>query len=82
MGAVLWRQRFIRLSSLVWLEPWAEVSAKSVRAFLRPVDLPALGIDGDSNAPSRLVAAVSVATARLDERLNLRRPLLLGCRSA
>ena len=43
-----------------------------VRAFLRPVDLLTLGVDGDPNAPPGLVAPVSVATARLDERFNLR----------
>ena len=43
-----------------------------VGAFLRPVDLVALGVDGDANAPPGLVAPIRVAAARLDERLNLR----------
>ena len=43
-----------------------------VRAFLRPVDLLALGVDGDPNAPPGLVAPIGVATARLDERFDLR----------
>ena len=43
-----------------------------VRAFLRPVDLLALGVDGDPNAPPGLVAPIRVAAARLDERFNLR----------
>jgi hypothetical protein len=52
----------------------AEDAAQSgiVGAFLRPVDLFALGVDGDSNTPSGLVAAVCVATACLDERFNVR----------
>jgi hypothetical protein len=37
-----------------------------VRAFLRPVDLPALGVDGDADAPPGLVAPVDIATASLD----------------
>ena len=43
-----------------------------VRAFLRPVDLLALGIDSDPDAPSGLVVPIDVATTRLDERLDLR----------
>ena len=43
-----------------------------VRTFLRPVDLAALGVDGDADAPPGLVAPVGVATARLDQRLDLR----------
>src|SRR6516225_1046976 len=41
-----------------------------VRAFLGPVDLPARGIDGYSNAPPGEVAALRIATAPLDERLD------------
>src|SRR5580704_4522920 len=37
------------------------------RAFLRPVDLLALGVDGDPDAPSGLIASVLVATAGLDQ---------------
>src|SRR5262249_794511 len=37
------------------------------RAFLRPVDLPVFGVDGDSNPPSGLIAALILATARLDK---------------
>ena len=43
-----------------------------VRAFLRPVDLPAFRVDGDADAPSGLIAPIRVATARLDERFDLR----------
>ena len=43
-----------------------------VRAFLRPVDLLALGVDRDPNAPPGLVAPIGVAATRLDERFDLR----------
>ena len=43
-----------------------------VGAFLRPVDLLALRVDSDADAPSGLVAPIGVATAGLDERLDLR----------
>ena len=43
-----------------------------VRAFLRPVDVLADGVDGDPDAPPGLIAPIGVATARLDERFNLR----------
>ena len=43
-----------------------------VRAFLRPVDFPALRIDGDSDAPFGLVAPVRVAAAGLDQRFDVR----------
>src|SRR5207244_7976089 len=42
-----------------------------VRAFLRPVDLSACGIDGDADAPARLVAPIDIAMARLHEGVNL-----------
>src|SRR5258708_13284186 len=42
------------------------------RAFLRPVDFTKLRIDGDSDAPTRLIAPVRVAAAGLDLRFNLR----------
>ena len=41
------------------------------RAFLRPVDFTKLRIDGDSDAPTRLIAPVRVAAASLDQRFNL-----------
>ena len=40
--------------------------------LLRPIDVPALGIDGNSNAPSGLVAAVDLTLARLHQNLGLR----------
>ena len=43
-----------------------------VRAFLRPIDFPKFRIDGDSNAPPRLIATVLVAAAGLDQRFDLR----------
>jgi hypothetical protein len=39
---------------------------------LRPVDFFTLRVDGDSNAPFRLVVAISVTTASLNECLNFR----------
>src|SRR5258708_39609430 len=42
------------------------------RAFLRPVDFTKPRIDGDSDAPTRLIAPVRVAAAGLDQRFNLR----------
>ena len=46
--------------------------SRVVRAFLRPVDLSATGIDGDPDAPPRLVAAIGVASAGLDEGFHRR----------
>src|SRR4029077_10247937 len=43
-----------------------------VRTLLRPVDLIALGVDGDPDGPPGLIAPVGLASARLDERLDLR----------
>ena len=43
-----------------------------VASFLCPVDVPALGIDGDSDAPLGLVLAVCISLAGLDESLDLR----------
>jgi hypothetical protein len=43
-----------------------------VRAFLRPVDVLADGIDGDPNAPPGLIAPVRVAAAGLDQRFDPR----------
>ena len=42
------------------------------RALLRPVEVPAQGVDGDSDAPPGLVAAVVVALPRLHESLDVR----------
>src|SRR5262249_14001853 len=42
------------------------------RAFLRPVDFTKLRIDGDADAPPRLIASVVVAAAGLDQRFDLR----------
>ncbi len=58
------------------LDRGAEDATQSrvILAFLRPVNLSAPSIDGDADAPPRLVAAVDVASARLHERLN-RRPV-------
>src|SRR5262249_9042391 len=63
-----------RSLSLGDLATGAEDSAQSciVRAFLRPVDLLMLGIERDANAPAGLVAAVGIAMACLNERLNMR----------
>src|SRR6266568_764448 len=41
-----------------------------VRAFLRPVDLPALGIHRDPDAPFGRITTIGVAVSRLDERLD------------
>jgi hypothetical protein len=43
-----------------------------VRAFLRPVDLPEFRIDRQPNAPARLIPAIGVPAAGLNERLQLR----------
>src|SRR5690349_4031784 len=43
-----------------------------VRTFLRPVDLPALGIHRDADAPFGRIEAIGVAAARLHERLDAR----------
>src|SRR5262249_14783942 len=42
------------------------------RAFLCPGNFTKLRIDGDSNAPTRLIAAVCVTAAGLDQRFNMR----------
>jgi hypothetical protein len=39
---------------------------------LRPVDLSPFGIDGDSNAPSRLVVTIAFARPSLDNSFDLR----------
>src|SRR5207249_11789262 len=44
-----------------------------LRAFLRPVDVPAFGIDRDADTPSRGVRPRSgIAVARIDEGLDVR----------
>src|ERR1700688_1637746 len=43
-----------------------------VRSLLGPVDLLALRVDGDPNAPFGLVAPIRVVAAHLDERFDLR----------
>src|SRR5262249_50230773 len=42
------------------------------RAFLRPVEFSTLWIDGDPDAPPRLIAPVLIAAAGLDHRFDLR----------
>src|SRR6185436_17061107 len=56
------------------LDPGAQDApdAGVVGALLRPVDLSPLEIDGNSNAPFRLVAAVSFAFSGLNQGFNLR----------
>ena len=39
---------------------------------MRPVDFTKLGIDGASDAPTRLIAPVHIAAAGLDQRFDLR----------
>jgi hypothetical protein len=46
--------------------------AAVARAFLRPVDLRKLGIDGDADAPAGLIALIFVAAAGLDQCFNFR----------
>src|SRR5262249_16077730 len=54
------------------IEPGAQDTplARVVVALLRPVDLPPFGVDGDSDAPPGLVAAVVFAFSGLDEGLD------------
>src|SRR5215831_18804587 len=68
VGAVRWA---LALGSV---DVGAEQTAQPalVRAFLRPVDFTELRIDGDSDAPTRLIAPVRVAAAGLDQRFNVR----------
>ena len=54
------------------IRPEDAAPARVVRTFLRPVDLSAIGIDGDSHAPfRRVVAGTRVALARIDEGFDL-----------
>ena len=46
--------------------------ARIVRTFLRPVELPALRINGDSDAPSGQVTAIGVASPGFDKGFNFR----------
>jgi SNF2 helicase protein/SNF2 domain-containing protein len=53
--------------------PTAETAKSALGGtFLRPVDLPELRIDSDPDAPPGLIAPILVATAGLDQRLDVR----------
>src|SRR5207244_5426694 len=55
------------------VRPKEPAQSALLRAFLRPVEVPALGIDRDADTPSRRILPRSgVAAARIDEGLDVR----------
>src|SRR5207253_10840083 len=55
------------------IRPTEATESSLLRTFLRPVDVPALGIDRDADTPSRGVRPRSgIAVARIDEGLDVR----------